>query len=368
MAGEVENMFYVGETPWHGLGIKLDKPPTVQEAICAGGLDWKVACIPSSVRLPGVTLDTESGDIIRNSDYEILGSLGEKFSRDDSLILDAQGVPVAHIGEDLNIPTDNKAVVRMSDHTTLGNVGAGYTPVQNADLFSFFNPAVEGGFVDLETAGSLRDGKRVWMLARIKDCEAEIVPGDPVQAFFMLSGSHDGTLPIQIGRTDTRVVCQNTLSLAHKNGKGSLLRVRHTRNVHETIEKISEIIDWQRAQFVASIEQMRTLTRMGVDEATLLQYVTTVFEPEVSKRAGKSPEKSYEKLLTHIQPLFENGRGNTLPGVRGTMWAAYNAITEYQTWHRGRTNDARLDSLWFGENAKTNKRAYTVALEMAQAA
>ena len=72
-----------------------------------------------------------------------------------------------------------------------------------------------------------------------------------------------------------------------------------------------------------------------------------------------------ERLLERIQPLFEKGRGNDLPGVRGTWWAAYNAVSEYLTHERGRAADTRLDSLWFGQGANLNGRALSVALEMA---
>lgn len=367
MAHEVENMLYVGETPWHGLGVSLQTPPAnVAEAMKLAGLDWKVAAIPSSVTLPGVTLDTETGLIFRNSDYSEVGTLGEGFTQVESLVVDANGVPCGYIGDtDLHVPTEAQSIVRLSDMSVLGNVGAGYTPVQNSELFGFFDPVIEGGFVQIETAGSLRNGRRVWMLGKITNCTAEVVPGDPVSPYFLFSGSHDGTLPIAIGRTDIRVVCQNTLSAAHRAGKQSLLRVRHTKSVHESIEKIAQIIDWERGQFQLTMEQMRTLTRKPVTAEILAEYVKEVFKPEVEARPLKDYDKPYAKLVNKITPFFENGKGNTLAGVRGTMWAAYNSVTEYQTWERGRTNDARLDSLWFGLNAKTNARAFEVALKMA---
>ena len=66
--------------------------------------------------------------------------------------------------------------------------------------------------------------------------------------------------------------------------------------------------------------------------------------------------------------LFHEGRGMELPGVAGTYWAAFNAITEFTTHKRGKSQDARVDSQWFGDSAKFARRALAVGLELAEAA
>jgi phage/plasmid-like protein (TIGR03299 family) len=339
MAHELEivngnaSMFYVGaQKPWHGLGVQLDSPPSIEEGIRCAGLDWKVDTHPLYAN-----------------------------------VQDQNGVT-------LPILTDSKAVIRSTDNKVLGVVGADYTPVQNAEAFAFFQPAIEAGFCALETAGSLREGSRVWALARILNTTHDVVAGDPVNGYFLLSNSHDGSLAIRVGYTGVRVVCSNTLTLAHHNDKSRLVQVRHTKNVVKGLEKLKEIVDWQRGQFVATVDQFRTLAACGVNEETLKAYVTEVFAPEVKLRklTEESEEKSYAKLLAKIVPLFEGvgagGQGNNLQGVRGTMWGAYNSITGYLSHERGRDNDTRLDSLWFGLNQKTNQRAYDVALDFAKRA
>lgn len=65
-----------------------------------------------------------------------------------------------------------------------------------------------------------------------------------------------------------------------------------------------------------------------------------------------------------LKELFENGRGNEQPAVRGTWWAAYNAVTEFVTHHRGRTDEARLQAT-FSDAGEINRRALTTALQMA---
>lgn len=327
MAHEIETMAYVGQTPWHGLGIKLEAPPSIEEMLVQSGLNWDVITKP----LYAVVDDASSAN-------------GKRA-----------------------LATDSKAVIRERDLKVLGVVGSGYEPVQNKDAFAFFQPAIEQGFCEFETAGSLRGGQRIWALARIKDTTHEVVNGDPVNGYFLLSNSHDGTLAIRCGFTGVRVVCQNTLSLAHHNGKGKLLQVRHTKNVKESLDKLREIVDWQRGTFRATVEDMKLLARKGCNAELLRKYVEVVFEPEIKNRATseEGAQESFDRLQEKIEPLFVHGRGNDMQGVAGTMWGAYNAITEYLTWERGRENDTRLESLWFGLNKKTSERAYNEALKLA---
>lgn len=341
MAHEVETMAFYGDTPWHGLGVRLlEAPNTIDEALEAGGLDWEVKSWPMYSNIPLGTVD--------------------------------------HLGREqfLKVPVnDSRAIIRSSDHKVLGVVGKSYRPLQNKEAFSFLDAALENGFVSIETCGSLRGGRRVWMLAHITGAEDEVIKGDPVKAYFLISNSHDGTLAVRVGFTGIRVVCQNTLSLAHHEGRGKLLQVRHTKNVKNALDKLKEVVDWQRQTFTATVEQFRFLTKAGCNAEQLRQYVTEVFRPEIQARQKddilSEQEKealqaeSIDNLMEKILPYFENGRGSNIPGVRGTMWAAYNAITEYHTWERGRETDTRLDSLWFGANKKTNERAFELAMKMA---
>lgn len=318
MSHEFESGVFVGEVPWHGLGVILkDAPANVEEALRIACLDWKVTKQESTVDFEGETLKTGQCSIIR-----------------------------------------------CSDKSVLGNVSPDYHPVQNYDAFRFFDPVIQDGKVRIEAAGSLKGGRRVWMLARVIGTTADIMPGDPVNAFFLLSNSHDGSLTVRAGYTATRVVCANTLAAAHD--ESALLRIRHTKNVSIAIEKLHEIIDWNKRKFAGTVEQMRALARLGVREDTLRAYVKRVFAPEITKRTvcDEDLDKAIEKVQAKVIPLFEKGRGNDLPAIKGSAWAAYNAISEYLTWERGRSVSTRLDSLWFGEAANLNARAYKEALKL----
>lgn len=315
----VDNMLSVKETPWHGLGVILkDAPKTVEEALTIAGLNWGVE------RAPLVTM--YNGKAIKTAGF---------------------------------------GVVRTSDEQVLGVVGSDYHPVQNAKAFKFFNPFIEQGLCTIETAGSLKGGRRVWMLARVNGTSADVVKGDEVNAYFLVSNSHDGSARVRLGFTGTRVVCMNTLTIAH--GKSALIRVAHTKNAEVALDKIQDIVDFQKRQFSGTVEKMRALARLGVTAESLRAYVERVFLPEVKNRtvADEDTQVALDKICAKVIPLFEKGRGNDRPGVKGTMWAAYNAVSEYMTWEKGRSPSTRLDSLWFGEAGKINQRAFEVAYQAA---
>lgn len=314
MAHEIESMMYVGAQPWHKLGRKLDRAPTSVEAIRAAGLDWSVSLEP---------LYTADG-------FEI---------------------------------ESHRAAQRDRDGRILGVVGAKYRPLQNAEAFAWFDPFVAAGEASYECAGSLREGARVWVLAKLARDPAEIVPGDPVEKYVLLSNGHDGSLAVRVGFTPIRVVCANTLRLAHDDAASKLIRIKHTSGVAAALEDVRAVMDMADASFEATAEQYRALARHQVHAGDLERYVSQVFELQPDRDGGRK-----SRVQTAVAEYFENGQGNTLPGVRGSWWAAYNAVTEYLTHGRGSDDATRLDSAWYGDGAARNGRALQFAYQHVTAA
>lgn len=308
--------FFVGQTPWHKLGTMLDSPPTMEEGILAAGLDWRVG--------------------LKN----LVTTDGEK--------------------------VDHRATYRMSDGKIFGVVGPGYTPLQNADAFKWFQPILDSGLASLHTAGSLQEGRKIWILAKINKPNLEIVDGDSIERFILLSNAHDGTRAVRVGFTPIRVVCANTLQLAHDatSEANKLIKVSHTKNVKQAIEAFHEVMNVANSTFEASAEQFRKLAKFKINHADLRKYVKLVLDIDPTKPETELPGQTLTKIRT-MTMLASHGKGNSLPGVMGTMWAAYNGVTEYLSYEAGRTDDNRLDSLWFGQNANLSRRALEIAVGMA---
>lgn len=313
---EVENMLYVGATPWHKLGTKFVDAPDLETAIVASGLDWQVTTEP---------LYTES--------QEKVAALATR---------------------------------RTSDHKILGVVGPTYQPQQNKEAFDFFKPFVESNQASIETCGSLRGGKRVFILAKLNLDPVKIVGDDEVAKYVLMCNSHDGTMAVRVGFTPIRVVCANTMSMAINSKASKLIRVRHTKNIKKNLEEVGRIMNLANAEFEASAEQYRSLAHKQINQADLEKYVKIIFN--VNKKLEMTEENlaviQNKRLMKSIIPLFEKGRGNNMPNVKGTYWAAYNAVVEYLQYNRGNDETHRLDQMWFGQGANLNRKALTTAIKM----
>jgi phage/plasmid-like protein (TIGR03299 family) len=314
MAHEIETMAFAGATPWHGLGTALEEADLHDwpSASKKAGLDWDVELVPL------VTADTQA-------------------------------------------KVDHRAVRRSTDGKVLGVVGPRYAPLQNKDAFGWFQPFLDTREAALHTAGSLRGGSRIWVLAKLNRDPLVIAEGDAIEKFILLSHGHDGSLAVRCGFTPIRVVCQNTLSMAHGSDASKLIRIKHTRDVLENLANIREVMDLANAEFEATAEQFRLLARKSINQTDLRNYVRRVLkiedEQEISTRS--------RNIIEEIVRLADAGRGNDLPSIRGTFWSAYNGVSEYLTYNRGRSADNRLNSLWFGDSAVLNRHALQVAVEMA---
>ena len=345
MAHELENaksMIYVGETPWHGLGVKLDAAPaSTEEAIRMAGLDWEIEL------------------------QQLLTPAGRQVERN--------------------------AVIRKSDNSILGTVGMGWEPVQNRQAFAAFDPFLERGLATIETAGSLRAGRRVWMLAKVARPDSVIVPqaDDRVAKYLLVAIGHDGTLAFHLGYTPTRVVCQNTLSVALHTGENTHVRIPHFSGANKAIEAVNAAIETIDARFERAADLFRALASVKVRNGEQLkEYIKSVFHVEkkaldpsgaellgdllakphvstlpspFSAEGGDMLKETKSRVMEEVAALFEGGKGNDAPGVEGTAWAAYNGVTQYMTWDRCKSQDARLEKIWLQDTTGVAARALPAA-------
>ncbi|MCY4654553.1 MAG: DUF932 domain-containing protein [Dehalococcoidia bacterium] len=294
-------MFYTGQTPWHGLGTKLDNPATAEEAIAAAGLDWEVEK--------------------RQAYYFFDGS----FQR----------------------AKNNFAIVRKDTGNHFKVLSHAYKPVQNREAFKFFDAVVGAGEAIYHTAGSLKGGKIVWILARLP--EDMTLPGtdDVLQRYILLSNSHDGTTAIRMRPTSVRVVCSNTLTVALGEDARAEWSAAHRGNIMEQVNQARQLLELGDVHFelmIKSIERMADERMRTIEQE---QFYRSLFDidDEEDYRESRSVKK--------VAELFADGTGNS----GESNWDMLNAVTEWVDHKRGADTN-RLHSAWFGSGDLIKRRAW----------
>ena len=335
MPANVGEMFYTGEMPWHGRGIALAQPATMEEALRAGGLNWEVGFV-------------------------------------DLLTADNPPSPVPM----------RKAIVRRDrpagdPRRVLGVAHRGFQPLQNKDGALLFDAIFGQGRQIYHTGGYLGNGEVVWLLAKM-DKPKEIAPNDIVEPYALFANSHDGSMAFHIRLTTIRVVCQNTLALAIKEpGFEKPFRRSHHGSFLEHAAAAQKYIGAALGQFAQVTEEFTSLTRKSCSADKCQQFLKQLLpEPTRPRNAERNPGllRIWENKVAEIRAaqrkitdLLESGKGMDLPGSRGTFWGVLNAVLEFVDHHQKEERDSWAYAL-MGEGMDLTVRAFQLIRSAAQAA
>ena len=334
MAHEFESGFYTQRPAWHGLGTVLKDAPTIEEALIKSGTDWEV---------------------IEKPLYADLGQVYGNDNREDDLVL-ASRIP------------SHKAIVRATDNSILGIVGENYRPVQNREAFQWFDFLLDSGDATLEAGGSLRNGQRIWVLAKMKDGDGDVLKNDPVASYMLLSNAHDGSMGVWLMFTPIRVVCMNTLSAALGGAEnaakaGKAMSLRHTTNILDQMEMAKGLVNTAKRTFEDSLETYKAFAKKRITDKMFDEFFKKSYWSEQELRLHDEGTIEKSRVYATVKRLYESGTGQDIPGARGTLWAAYNAVTEFVDHERGR-DDNRLSSSWFGSGNDLRSKAFKQAVKM----
>ncbi len=314
MAHQVESMAYVGDTPWHGLGNHLSEHQPINIWLKEAGMDWTV----------------EQSDVLFNTDNTAL-----------------------HIRS----YSDSKVLFRSDSLMPLSVVSNRYKVVQPHEVLNFYKDLVSAGGFELETAGVLKGGRKLWALAKTGQ-EAKIKGNDRIKAYLLLATSCDGTLCTTAQFTSVRVVCNNTLQMATRDSSGAV-KVPHSTKFDPM--QVKEALGLGFSNWDAFMRNLKQLGQRSVSPMEADQYLRAVLnEPDV--REGIPDSKVFQK----VGGLYlSDGMGADYAAANGTAWGLLNAVTEYVDHHRrARNQDNRLDSAWFGQGALLKQKAFNQALTL----
>jgi phage/plasmid-like protein (TIGR03299 family) len=324
MVANIETMFYVGDMPWHKEGIPLNEPPNTIAAINNAGLNWGV----SKVNI---------------------------YAEGAGLINDYYGI----------MRTDNAKV--------LGVVKKGYVPLQNSEAFNYFDPLINSKFIEYETAGALGEGEIIWILAKVKQNGTfNVNKNDEVNKYLLLSNSHDGQSAVSIKFTPIRVVCQNTLSIALN--KGETTRIKHITNMPAKLEDAQVAIE-NICKIYSGIEELfNKMAAYKMTKDSVKEYFNRLY-PVIDEKLVTTDSQFIKRNINisiqqQLLKNFNEGFGVKELGIGGTLWAAFNAVTQYidhpLDYKLG--NNKLLKRIWFGEGEIIKKKAYMTALDYIKAA
>lgn len=340
---DADTMMFASTVPWHGLGTFVgDKDVDSATALQASGLDWLVEKYAI----------TEVGKLTSE----------ELVEDEDGNVVDANST-VGERRQVVNPTSAYSAIVRNDTGTILGTVGRQYTPVQNVDAFAFMDAVANGPEgIRYNTAGSLRGGRTVWLLARLTDKVVRVGKNDDVtEPYLLLANTHDGRGSLRALFTTVRVVCNNTLQMALGAGTGQGIALRHTGSIHGRVAE---------AQRLLGIAHKTTATYQEMADAMLAKAIKPIEWSSIVELLIPTPDPNKVKVGTKssndqqtLRALFTDGvlDGNLMPGgtahyreTAGTVWGALQAITAYSGHARTVRGgaEARAASKWMGSAAK----------------
>lgn len=316
----VQSMAYVNETPWHGLGNQLAANQPLEVWAQRAGMNFRIE--ETEVRF-------------------VSGSAG------------------SNLGSIHAFP-EQKVLYRSDTKMPLSVVSSRYNVVQPFEILEFYRDLVEVGGYQLETAGVLKDGKKLWALARTGQ-SASLKGKDTVNGYLLLATACDGSLATTAQFTSVRVVCNNTLAIALGDSTGAVKVPHRSQFDAQAVKRQLGIAISSWDGFMA---RMKALSDCKVNDAAAETFFRRVLTYPVG--SGQPVPATNDSAIKAVQSLYVGkGMGATLASASGTAWGLVNSITEFVDHHRrARSDDNRTDSAWFGTGAALKQKAWDEAVKM----
>lgn len=345
MAHQLEQMAYVGETPWHGLGNQLTPQQSIEVWAQQAGMDWRI----------------ESANV----------SYMAKNERGQSILM----------------PYEEQRVLYRSDtHAPLSVVSQRYQEVQPIEILEFYRDLTEQSGFELETAGVLKGGKKFWALAKTGQSTA-LKGKDVSNGYILLATACDGTLATTAQFTSIRVVCNNTLAIALKGQNSSAGVVKVPHSTRFDADKVKQQLGISVRAWDEHMYEMKQLSQRKVTQQDAAAYFDAVFNNtnlsiadqdesiiQYYRNVAQNPQPNPNKekiepngrAMSKVMEMFNGqGRGASLSSAKDTAYGLLCSMTEFiDHERRAMSTDHRLDSAWFGAGANIKQRSLEQALKL----
>jgi phage/plasmid-like protein (TIGR03299 family) len=281
----IDTFMYTGNTPWRSGGTYVgDEPLSSRQAIVKAGLDWTVSMKPI-------------------------------FTKGEDGILD-------------KVET-HRAVVRETDERVLGIVGSRYMPIQNYEAFEFMDSLVGEELMQYHTAGSFREGQRIWLLGQIGS--EYILPDDRVDQFLFLYNAHDGSASLRCMFANVRYASVTIYRTTRWHKRGDAVALRHTNSIAKKVQEARRVLGLARDEFEDCTSFQKALTKLEMPFKRFNAFLENLIPDSDDEDASNARA---EKARDAIRVLYQMGDGAHIDGVKGSGWGAYCAVIGYVNYHR----------------------------------
>jgi len=309
---------FTGATPWHGLGEHVDPKAPIEEWLRCARLEW----------------------VVKTAPVEWIDKDGKKQT---------------------TLQAPNRHVLYRSDTKHLLNVVSDkYNVVQPREILEFYRDLISDSMFTMETAGSLKDGGKIWALAKAAR-PIRVRGNDVTIPYLLLATSTDGTLSTTGKFVGERVVCHNTLTMAMSEQTAHQVKVPH-HSVFDPVKMKSKlgVIETMSAEFEKQANAMAGI-KLKKDDA--IRFFVDLFCEEGEEVDLAKPTQTKVGQLYY---LYKNSPGHDMVSANDTLWGAVNAVTRFVDYTtQAKSQDNRLNSAWFGPGDKLKSQAFQAAVKKA---
>ena len=270
----------------------------------------------------------------------------------------------------------HRLVYRENDGKHLSVMGKDYTPVQIREAFSVLDELVAGGDIMLETVGSLADGRKTFMSAKLTGDDLEIVPGDVMERYLIVRDSYDGSTTLDFGAAGTLIVCQNTERMAFGEAKrsGRLSKQKHTKGImSETrLAQARKALGIAHEAFSEYVELGQKLASIRVTDSEVedfharLIFGDKAIPADVDDWSGQA-----RRAVGELDFMYNQGPGQEIEGRAGTAWGLLQGVTAWTNHmkrHKRSTTEDRTNFVLYGKGADLNANARQLLVSQYQLA
>jgi phage/plasmid-like protein (TIGR03299 family) len=282
--------------------------------------------------------------------------------------------------------TGHRAIVHSESGKLMSVQTDKYECIQNTQLLEVANALRED--TSLEAVVVLDEGRKATFTAKINAIEGAVTPNDLIQLKLVACTSHDGSQAFTLMWVPFRVECANLLAMALSVGDrtGRIMRIPHFGNPNATIARLPEIIDLAGRSFTTTIEELQAMAATPCNTLLFQKYLEAVYADElrvpINDTRGDASTRRQRRVsdlpgYNIIHDAWQGDmRGADLPGVQGTLYGAYNAITHFVRYDALKNKDGednpdrqarRYGSLLVGRNSGIIQKARAAALELTRA-